>query len=86
MQSSGERQRLGNVLWIGGATDAGKTTIAALLAERHRLRPYYFDRQEMRHFAQADPARQPALWQAHPDRMSAEERWLEVAEKAEALG
>ncbi|HMM43204.1 MAG TPA: hypothetical protein PKA95_15025 [Thermomicrobiales bacterium] len=67
---------LDTVLWIGGGTDAGKTTIAALIAERHGLASYHFDRQEMRHFAQADPARQPALWQAHPDRMTAEERWL----------
>ncbi len=67
---------MNRVLWIGGATDAGKTTVATLIAERHGLRPYHFDRQEMRHFAQADPARHPALWQAHPDRMTAEERWL----------
>lgn len=76
--------RLGHVLWIGGGTDAGKTTVAALLAERHGLVPYYFDRQEMRHFAQADPARQPALWQAHPDRMTAEERWLGAPSRAMA--
>jgi adenylylsulfate kinase-like enzyme len=27
---------LAHVLWIGGAPDAGKTTIARLLATRHR--------------------------------------------------
>jgi len=77
MRSSDQAgRRLQHVLWIGGATDAGKTTVATLLAERHGLQMYHFDRQEMRHFAQADPVYQPALWLAHPDRMTTEERWL----------
>lgn len=77
MRSSIDRERrLDHVLWIGGGTDAGKTSVATLIAERYGLRTYHFDRQEMRHFAQADPARHPALYQAHPDRMATEERWL----------
>lgn len=28
---------LRHVLWIGGAPDAGKTTVARILAERHRF-------------------------------------------------
>ncbi len=30
----GLQQRLNHVLWIGGATDAGKTTVAQYLAAR----------------------------------------------------
>ena len=64
------------MLWIGGSPDAGKTSIAQRLAEQYGLHVYHFDRHEPAHFALADPQRQPALWAAHPDRMTTEERWL----------
>jgi hypothetical protein len=64
------------VLWLGGATDSGKTSLATLLAERHGVQTYFFDRHEMQHFGRAEPKRQPALWAQHPDRMGPEERWL----------
>jgi hypothetical protein len=64
------------VLWIGGAPDAGKTTLAARLAARYGLQCYHFDRREPAHFARATPADQPALWAAHPNRMTTEQRWL----------
>lgn len=67
---------LGHVLWIGGPPDTGKTSIAALLAEKYGLQVYHFDRHEMEHFSRADPERHPALSAAHPDVMDAEERWL----------
>lgn len=67
---------LGHVLWIGGPPDCGKTTIADRLAERHGLQVYHFDRHEMEHFGRVDPARHPALYAAHPDRMTTEARWL----------
>lgn len=70
------RESLNHVLWIGGAPDSGKTSVATLLAERHGLLTYHFDRHEMNHFSRADPAQHPALWTAHPDRMDAEQRWL----------
>jgi len=70
------RHALEHVLWIGGAPDSGKTTIANLIAKRHNIDVYHFDRHEMRHFARADPATSPALWAAHPDRMTTEQRWL----------
>ncbi len=38
------RSVLAHVLWIGGAPDAGKTSIANLLAEKHQLQVYHFDR------------------------------------------
>ena len=70
------RQRLAHVLWIGGPPDCGKTSIADLIAERHGLQVYHFDRREPAHFARADAQRTPALYRAHPDRMNTEQRWL----------
>ena len=74
--SAAQRAPFAHILWIGGPPDGGKTSIAASLAQRHGLQVYHFDRHELDHFARADPARQPALYAAHPDRMGPEERWL----------
>ncbi len=43
------RHALSHVLWIGGATDAGKTTVAHLLAERYDLLLYHYDEHDRRH-------------------------------------
>ena len=67
---------LSHVFWIGGPPDCGKTTVATIIAERHGLQEYHFDRHEMAHFARLDPERHPALHTAHPDRMTTEQRWL----------
>jgi shikimate kinase len=56
---------LAHVLWIGGAPDAGKTTIAHLLAERHRWQWYPCDAHAHNHLnliAHADPAQHPAMY------------------------
>jgi len=37
------RQELAHVLWIGGATDSGKGTIAEQIAERNHLQLYRYD-------------------------------------------
>jgi hypothetical protein len=65
-----------HVLWIGGSPDSGKTSVAGSLADRYSLGRYHFDRHEPAHFGRAGPDRHPALWAAHPDRMSTEQRWL----------
>jgi hypothetical protein len=47
------------VLWIGGAPDSGKTTIARALAAAHGLALYEYDRRDLAHHQ--------ALSVAHPD-------------------
>jgi hypothetical protein len=70
------KQRLAHILWLGGPPDSGKTTIASEIGARHRINVYHFDRHEPAHFARADPLQHPAVYAAHPDRMTTEERWL----------
>jgi len=70
------QEALAHVLGIGGPPDSGKTTVATIIAERHGLQEYHFDRHEMAHFGRLDPERHPALHAAHPDRMTTEQRWL----------
>jgi 2-phosphoglycerate kinase len=41
------RQVLSHVLWIGGATDTGKTTISRIIAERYGLQIYNYDRHDL---------------------------------------
>ena len=45
---------LAHVLWIGGAPDAGKTSIAKC-SRKQQLQVYHFDRHEPAHFDRADP-------------------------------
>lgn len=70
------KSALSHVVWIGGPPDGGKTSIAALLARKYGLQVYHFDRHEPAHFARCDPVRHPALYAAHPERMTPEQRWL----------
>ncbi len=67
---------LAHIVWIGGPPDSGKTTVATIIAERHGLQEYHFDRHEPAHFAKATAAAQPALYAAHPERITTEQRWL----------
>jgi hypothetical protein len=56
---------LARVLWIGGATDSGKTSVARVLAEKYRLQAYHYDRYDRvglpGHWARADPVRHPHM-------------------------
>jgi 2-phosphoglycerate kinase len=64
---------LSRVLWIGGSTCAGKSTIADRIAERRGLRIYHVDEYEQAHAARAVAAGLPVYerWTA----MSLSERW-----------
>jgi len=68
---------LAHVLWIGGAPDAGKTTIARLLAERHRWQWYQCDARAHDRLivARADPAQYPAMYAKLGK--SIDERWVQ---------
>jgi len=67
------RQALSHVLWIGGATDTGKTTVSEVVAERYDLQVYNYDRHDapqIERLAQTSP-RYRAFLSA-----SLDERWV----------
>jgi hypothetical protein len=66
--------RLGHVRWLCGGSGAGKSTIAARLAETHGLHVYGTDETLRRHVAGASPDRHPLA--AAFVRMDMDERWL----------
>jgi len=41
------RKALSHVLWIGGATDSGKTTVSQIIAQRHGFQVYNYDRHDL---------------------------------------
>jgi len=59
------RSSLRNVLWIGGATDSGKTSVARELARKHGLQAYHYDLYDRLespgHWSRIDPARHPPM-------------------------
>ena len=65
---------LAHVLWIGGAPDAGKTTISRLLAERHHWQWYSCDLHTHNHIARSDPTQLPATYAKFGK--SIDERWV----------
>jgi hypothetical protein len=59
LDAAAGRAALAHVLWLGGAPDAGKTTVARALARRFGLRLYLLDDAQPAHWARATPAREP---------------------------
>lgn len=68
------RRRLAHVYWIGGGSGAGKTTIAAELAARHRLRVYSADEAMAEHDRRSALGGAPLL--ARFKAMDMDERWV----------
>lgn len=68
------RSALRHVLWLGGAPDAGKTSVARALAQRSGVRLYHLDATERDHLARATPERQPQLYALRT--MTADDIWL----------
>ncbi len=66
---------LAHLLWIGGAPDAGKTTIARLLAERRHWQWYPCDLHAHDHLARSDPTQLPATYAKFGT--SIDERWVQ---------
>lgn len=70
--------KLSHVLWVGGATDAGKTTTAKLLAERYGVQVYHQDLGFSSTGIGYDPETQTLFheWM----QMTEDERWLRSPE------
>jgi 2-phosphoglycerate kinase len=71
-------EALAHVLWMGGSPCSGKSSIAALLAERYGLRTYHVDEAYQEHRQCLDPARHPCMhkWTTTPW----DELWMQPAE------
>jgi adenylate kinase family enzyme len=67
---------LARVLWIGGGTSAGKTSLAKAVASRYGLASYHVDDHELEHARRRDPHRHPAMeaWNAG----TLDEIWVEL--------
>ncbi|MEM7115479.1 MAG: hypothetical protein AAF614_23760 [Chloroflexota bacterium] len=71
---SATKEALSHVLWLGGATDSGKSTTAQKFAERHQFDVYHFDHSSARHFEKLTVKHERA--RAFID-ASLDERWLD---------
>jgi hypothetical protein len=69
------RERLRHVYWIGGGSGAGKSTVAAALADRYGLRLYGTDESMPDHARRTTAAEAPHLHEFKG--MSMDERWLD---------
>lgn len=68
---------LKQVLWIGGGTDAGKTTTAKLLGEKYQLPVYHGDLTGAYHWNSINADTQPSMdkW----INWGAEQRWVDIS-------
>ncbi|MDN3240577.1 AAA family ATPase [Glycomyces tritici] len=69
------RKRLRHVYWIGGGSGAGKSTVAAALADRHGLRLFGTDEAMPDHARRTTAQDAPRLHEFIA--MSMDERWLD---------
>lgn len=99
---SREISRVGDVYWIGGATDAGKSTVANLLGERQSWAVYHYDEAELNHYSRLPDgasvyralidASMNERWMGEPKEMfereiaSFRERWPLVLEDLQGFG
>lgn len=72
--------QLRHVYWIGGGSGAGKSTVAAALAQRHGLRLYGTDEAMSDHAKRTTPETAPYLHEFIA--MSMDERWLDRSPEA----
>lgn len=73
------RKLLAHVLWIGGATDSGKSTVAQQLAVRHGMNVYHYDKVDANHLntlAETNPVIRKFM------DASLEERWIQPGPEA----
>ena len=79
--SPGAEPRLpDSVLWIGGAQWTGKTSVARILSERHRLQLYQYDYHDSRGHAARAAARPDLYPHMHRQRqLPADELWVRRA-------
>ena len=61
----GAKAALGHVFWIGGGSEAGKSTISRRLAEEFDFVYYHGDEAYSRHVDLAEKERTPMLWFHH---------------------
>ena len=67
------KRALSHVLWIGGGTDAGKTTVAGILAERYGLQLYNYDHHDL---TQHERLAQTSAYYQNWLEASMEDRWV----------
>lgn len=80
-----DKAALAHVLWIGGGTDAGKTTVAEAIVQRYRLQSYNFDRHERSHIERRITAGD-YQGRKHPYAMTPDEMWIEQTPEVMAAG
>ncbi|MEZ4729652.1 MAG: hypothetical protein R3E79_21185 [Caldilineaceae bacterium] len=85
MHKSKYKIALAHVLWIGGGTDAGKTTVAEAIVQRYGLQSYNFDRNERSHIERRIAAGDYQE-RKHPYEMTPDEMWIDQAPAEMAAG
>jgi 2-phosphoglycerate kinase len=73
--SAALRERLRHVLWIGGGSGAGKSTVARRIAARHGLQRYATDDVMADHAGRSAPGDRPLLTRFTA--MGMDERWVD---------